>query len=203
VLGPPPRIVVFQYNPESITRSLSHQVAQGTDESGLEFDTLRVSGNPQETMDLQIELDAADQLERPRENAVTVELGLSPAISALELLMYPNSVEVIRRRLRLKAGEVQISSLEVPIALLIWGRSRVVPIRVSSLSITEQAFDLSLNPTRAEVSMSVEVLSYENMPFLSVGGIASLADHVRKETLSALNTVDNVGDFLGLLPSRP
>lgn len=197
---PRPHIVVFQYNPENVSRSLQPQSASGSDQTGLELDTLRVSGPPKETMELSIDLDAADQLEKPGDHPLTVAHGLGPALASLELLMYPKTADVIERRVRLAAGEVQVASLEVPIALLIWGTSRVIPVKFTSLSITEQAFDTNLNPIRAEASVSLDVLSYENLPLLSLGGIASIADHARKESLSLLNTVD-ASDYLGLLPS--
>ena len=198
LIAPPPRIVVFQYNPDDLTRSVEHRTAPTGNDSAIDFDTLRVTGAPKETIDVSVELDAADQLEE--DDPIAVASGLGSALAALELLMYPNSIEVMERRARLALGEVQVASFEVPLALLIWGTARVVPVRVRSLSITEKMFDQNLTPIVAEVTLGLDVLSYENLPWLSVGGVASLADHMRKEVLSALNTA-NAADYLGLLPS--
>lgn len=197
LVAPPPRIVVFQYNPANVSRSLEHQVVPSGDETGLEFDTLRVRGAPKETIDMTVELDATDQLEESDSTASSTGLGSS--IAALELLMYPNAADVVARRLRLALGEVQVSALEVPLALLIWGTARVVPVRVRSLSITEKAFDQDLNPIQAEATLGLDVLSYENLPWSSIGAVTSFADHMRKEALSVLNTA-NAADYLGLLP---
>src|SRR5215207_8048484 len=76
-----PTIIVFQYNPDEVSRSI-----QARGGGGGRGDASRVNGPPQETLTFTVEIDAADQLERPADNPVTVENGLHPAIAALERL---------------------------------------------------------------------------------------------------------------------
>jgi len=42
---------------------------------------------------------------------------------------------------------------------------RVVPVRVTEFSLTEEAFDPQLNPIRAKLSIGLRVLSVEDLPF--------------------------------------
>lgn len=157
------RVIVLQYNPDSLTRSFQLQAfASGTDAARSE--SLRLKAPPVETFKLDAELDATDQLEHPDQNAVTVEAGLFPELAALETLLYPTSTRLQTIASLSRGGTLEIAPEEAPLSLLVWSKQRVVPVRVTDLSITEEAFDPNLNPIRAKVSLGLRVLSIADVP---------------------------------------
>jgi hypothetical protein len=185
--GPPPKVIVFQYNPEQLSRSLATRAAprEPSNVGGAREDALRVLGPPVETMNLSVELDAADQLEEPQQNQSAVEHGLHPALATLELLLYPPTARVREvERLLAQEGQVQICPADLPLTLLVWGKSRVVPILLTSFSVTEQAFDQALNPIQARVDLGVRVLTYMEFQPASVGHDAYLSYQHEKEMLA-------------------
>ena len=104
------------------------------------------NGPPQETLTLSVEIDAADQLEKPNDNASVVENGLHPVIAAIERLVYPSYPLVVANEALALAGSAFILSETAPLTLLVWGRRRVLPVRVQSLAFKEEAFDRRLDP---------------------------------------------------------
>ncbi len=125
-------------------------------------EALRLRGAPMETIRVAIEIDATDQLERPEADAVS--LGIYPQLSALEMLVYPSSAEVLANTVALAAGTIEVVPPEAPLTLFAWGPSRVLPVRVNEFSIAEQSYDQQLNPIRASVSLGLRVLSYNDLP---------------------------------------
>jgi hypothetical protein len=199
-----PRVVVFQYNPESLTRTLRHRTPISSDEEGTSRaearEILQVTGPPRESIGLKVTLDAADQLEFPGANPDVVAAGLHPALATLELLMYPPSALVLSNFLRARLGSRSITAMDVPLSLLVWGPARVVPVAVESFSVTEEAFDQLLNPIRAEVDLDLKVLTYDDLEVGSLGHGASLVNHFSKEALSAIHQVKTAVEAVGLLP---
>jgi hypothetical protein len=180
-------VVVFQYNPDQLTRTI-HAQAAGNDAAHGE--ALRLKGPPQETIALNIEVDAADQLEAG--DALATRLGVSGALAALEMLLYPKSAQVIANQLLANLGVIEIVPPEAPLALLVWNIQRIVPIRLTELTITEEAFDPNLNPIRAHVSLSVRVLTYDDLGLLSVGGALFMAHQVAKEVVATIASTANL-----------
>jgi hypothetical protein len=191
-----PNVIVFQYNPDEVTRSLQ----AGQSGGGGRGDVNRVNGPPTETLSFSVEIDAADQLEKPGENAITVSNGLHPVIAALELLLYPSYPVVIANQVLALTGSAFILGEQAPLALLIWGPRRVLPVQVQSLSIKEEAFDQQLNPIRAKVDMSVKVLTYRDLDVTNPGYWVYLASFTQKEVMSALNTFGEKTGIQGILP---
>lgn len=181
-LRPASSVVVFQYNPETMSRTLTGRTTGGEAGSG----PLRLSGPPEETLKLTIEIDAADQLEAG--DPVTSALGITPALAALELLLYPPSALVIANEVLARAGVIEIIPPEAPLTLLVWGPRRIVPVRVTEFSITEEAFDPTLNPIRAKVDLGLRVVSYYDTGVASAAGALSLAAHIAREVAGAQNT---------------
>jgi hypothetical protein len=201
--GPPPRVVVFQYNADQVTRSLAHRAAppEPSNVGGAREDSFRVLGPPVETITLSVELDAADQLEEPTRNAEVALNGLHPALASLELLLYPSGAQVLLNRQLAQAGKVQICPADLPLTLLVWGRSRVVPVRLTSFSITEEAFDPRLNPIRAKVDLGMRVLTYMELRDDTLGFGAYIAYQTQKETLARLvRPGDTASAIRGLIP---
>jgi hypothetical protein len=178
-----PTVIIFQYNPEHLTRSLQARTATG----GGRGDSQRTDGPPDETITLSVEIDAADQLER--QDAVATSVGLHPVIAALELLMYPSFPMVVFNQVLADAGSVVILSEPAPMALFIWGPARVLPVRVASVSITEQAFDPLLNPILAKADLSLKVLTYRDLDLTNPGYWVYMAAFNQKEVMAAKNQV--------------
>ncbi len=201
--GPPPKVIVFQYNPEQLSRSLATRAAprEASNVGGAREDVLRVLGPPVETINLSVELDAADQLAEPQQNRPVVENGLHPVLATLELLLYPPTARVQEIDRLAQQGEVQICPADLPLTLLVWGKSRVVPVLLTSFSVTEQAFDQALNPIQAKVELGMRVLTYMEFQQTSVGFDAYLAYQRQKEALAGQYQSGSVESRMrGLLP---
>jgi hypothetical protein len=184
-------VIVFQYNPETLTRTLTPQTATSTNASTSE--ALRLKGPPQETIKLDIEIDATDQLERGDDNAL--QLGIHPTLAALEMLLYPKSVAMIANEALAAVGVIEIIPPEAPLTLFVWGVKRVLPVRLTDFSITEDAFDPNLNPIRAKVSLGMRVLNYQDLGLFSVGGAMFMTHQIAKEVMA---TIGGVGTIEGL-----
>lgn len=201
--GPPPKIIVFQYNPEHMTRSLAARAAprEPSNVGAAREDVLRVLGPPVETMSLSIELDAADQLAEPLQNPEVVENGLHPVLATLEMLLYPPTNEVQLLQTLASEGQVQVCPADLPLVLLIWGKSRVVPVMLTSFSISEEAFDPKLNPIQAKVDLGLRVLTYMELKSTSLGYGAYLGYQRQKEILAQLfQPGSDPSRLAGLLP---
>jgi hypothetical protein len=178
-------IIVFQYNPDTLTRTLTAQTTGG--EGGDRSEALRLKGAPTEEIRLDVELDATDQLEKA--DGLTVAMGIYPQLSALEMLIYPKSALVIANTVLLAAGSIEVIPAIAPLTLFIWGPQRVLPVRVSSFSITEEAHDTKLNPIRAKVSLGLRVLSYNDLSLTHPGYALFLAHQVVKELMATVGSV--------------
>ena len=176
------RVITLQYNPDSMSRTLQ---VQGVGDNGARSEALRLKGPAVETIKLEAELDAADQLEYPKQNPDTVQFGLHPQIAALESLLNPSVADLVAQNSLAQGGTLEIAASEAPLALLVWSAQRVVPVRVTEFSVTEEAFDPQLNPIRAKVSLGLRVLSVEDLPFSHKGSTVFLGYLQRKEQLSA------------------
>lgn len=155
------RVITLQYNPDSITRSLQ---VQGMGASGDRSEVLRLKGPPVETIKLEAEIDATDQLEFPDQNTVTTQSGVFAQLAALETMIYPTSAQLNANDALAQIGTLEIIPMETPLALFVWSQTRILPVRVTELSITEEAFDTALNPIRAKVSLGMRVLSVDDVP---------------------------------------
>lgn len=189
---PTPSVITFQYNPETLTRSLEAQTAGG--EGADRSEALRLKGAPVETIKLDVELDATDQLELGDPTASSS--GIYPQLSALEMLIYPTSAVVIANTILLALGTIEVLPPSGPFTLFVWGPKRVLPVRVQEFSITEEAYDTNLNPIRAKVSLGLRVLSYNDLPVTNPGYHLFLAHQVVKETLAKIGTVNSLGAVL-------
>src|SRR5688572_20500806 len=128
-------VVVFQYNPDTMTRRLEARAATGDGDRG---EVQRLSGPPKETITLSVEIDATDQLEQG--NPLATTMGIYPALSALEMMLYPKSPVVIANTVLSLIGTIEILPMEGPFILFVWGPQRVLPVRLTSISITEEAY---------------------------------------------------------------
>jgi hypothetical protein len=179
------RVIVLQYNPDTLSRSFQVQsVGAGGDRS----EALRLKGPPVETIKVEAEIDATDQVELPDEgrNRVATQFGISPQLAALETIIYPTSGRLQANNSLAQAGTLEIAPMESPLTLFVWGKTRIVPVRVTELSITEEAFDTALNPMRAKVSLGLRVLSVDDLSFNHKGGNLFMTYLRQKEQLAAM-----------------
>src|SRR6185295_5004628 len=178
------RIIVLQYNPDTLTRSFQIQAVgqDGADRS----EALRIKAPPVETLKLEAEIDVTDQLELPDQgqNSVATELGLHPQLAALETIIYPPSERLLENNRLAKAGTLEIAPVESPLTLFVWSKTRIVPVRLTELSVTEEAFDPALNPIRAKVSLGMRVLSVHDLGFDHKGGDLYMGYQKEKERLA-------------------
>jgi hypothetical protein len=178
--GAPRRIIALQYNPDTVTRSF--QIKGTGAEGGDRSEALRLKGPAAETIKLECELDAADQLEVADRTAADV--GIHPELAQLELLVHPTTRQLRANAARASRGELEVIPIETPLTLFVWSKSRVVPVRVTEFSITEEAFDPDLNPIRARVSLGLRVLSTDDFGFAHSGGNLFLSDLASRERLA-------------------
>jgi hypothetical protein len=187
-------VVVFQYNPDTLQRTLQPQVAGGG-EGDDKSEALRLKGPPAETIKVDIELDAADGLASG--DGTAQSMGIYPQLSALEMLIYPKSSLVIANTVLLAVGTIEIIPPSAPLTIFVWGAKRAVPVKVSEFSITEEAYDAALNPIRAKVSLGLRVLSYADLPLTNPGYGLFLAHQVMKEAMAVVGSANGLGDVIG------
>ncbi len=180
-------IIIFQYNPEKLTRTVT---AQTSGQDGDQNEALRFKGPAKENISAVIEIDATDQLETG--DPLAGELGIHPTLASLEMLLYPKTAIVIANEVLKAAGVIEIIPAEAPLTLFIWGIKRVLPVRVTSFTITEEAFDRNLNPIQAKVTLNMDVLTYQDLGLLSVGGAIHMVHTVIKEVMATIGGVSTI-----------
>jgi hypothetical protein len=177
--GIPLNTIHLQYNPESIKRNLQPQsVGDQPDRT----EVLRLKGPPIETISCEVEIDATDQL--AASDPTTLSLGIQPQLATLELLVYPSSGILIANEVLSLVGTIEILPMSSNLSIFVWGSNRVTPVRLTSIEITEEAFDPKLNPIRAKISLSMRVLNVNDVGFLTPAGAFYMAYQMNKEALS-------------------
>src|SRR5688572_3182542 len=174
------RVIALQYNPDTLTRTL--QPKSAGNESPDRTEALRLKGPAVETFKLEVEIDAADMLERGDNSAADV--GIQPSLTVLEALISPTSAQLNELNRLAKSGTLEIAPVMAPLTLFVWSKNRVAPVRITEFSVTEEAFDPSLNPIRAKVSLGLRVLSTDDLGFTHKGGTMFLSYLRVRETLA-------------------
>ena len=177
-------VIALQYNPDSLSRTLQIQAVPGG-QDGVRVNALRLRGPAVETLKLDAELDATDQLEFPKQNGTAVQFGLLPQLAQLEMLVNPTVEALEADDSMANAGTLEIIPLEQPLTLFVWSRNRVMPVRLTEFSITEEAFDPNLNPIRAKVSLGLRVLNVDDLGFSHPGGRMFMTYLSNKEQLAS------------------
>lgn len=178
------RTIALQYNPDTLTRSYQVQGAGG-EGGGERAQPFRLKGPAIESIKVEAEIDATDQLQFPDQNPNAVAHGIAPQLAALEALVNPSSEELLALDALASSGTLEIVPPDAPLVVFVWSRNRVQPVRVTDLSITEEAFDPALNPIRAKVSLGLRVMSTDDLGYAHRGG-ALFINHLRaREALAA------------------
>ncbi|QDT90455.1 hypothetical protein [Gimesia algae] len=185
----PGGIIALQYNPDSISRTLQATAVGGDGQDRSE--AMRLKGPPVETIKLEAEIDATDQLDK--NNSVVIQHGIQPQLAVLEMLVYPSSRQIEATRQKAASGILEILPMQAPLPLFIWSKARIIPVRVTDFSVTEEAFDIELNPIRATVSLGLRVLNMNDLGSDHPGSDLFSRYHREKESLAKMNTNFNYG----------
>lgn len=188
------RVITLQYNPDSVSRTLQMQSAG---EGGDQSEALRLKGPPVETIKIEAEWDLTDQLEKAEPDSQAAQVGLQPQLADLETLVYPTAAQLDANNALAQGGTLEIVPMEAPLTLFVWSRHRILPVRITELSITEEAFDPALNPIRAKVSLGFRVLSVTDLGFSHKGGNLYMVYQRQKERFAAMSA-DGTLNALGL-----
>lgn len=186
-LNPVASLVAFQINPETLTRTIKPNT---TSAQGDRADALRLKGPPEETMSVEVWFDATDGLETGSPTAASV--GVYPQIAALEMLIYPKSALVIANEVLSALGVIEVIPPEAPLTVFVWGAKRALPVRVTSITVSEEAFDPNLNPILAKATIQLTVLTYRDLGLPSVGGAMYMANQLIKEALATVNGIETL-----------
>lgn len=184
------RIIALQYNPDALSRTF--QVQSVTGEAGDRLDVLRLKGPPIETIKLEAELDATDPAQEP---PTPLADGLEPQLAALETILYPDSGTLQTNATLAQAGTLELTPQQTPLVLFVWSKSRIVPVRITELAVQEDAFDVNLNPLRAKVSLTLRVLSVNDLPIDHRGTSLYLAYQQTKERFAAVAPQGTLADL--------
>ena len=184
------RIITLQYNPDTLTRTLQ---AQSLHDANNRSQPLRLTGPPVETIKLDAEIDATDQMQNG--DSVTAQSGIHPQLAALETIIYPASTQLISNNSQASSGTLEIVPMETPLTLFVWNKNRIIPVRITDFSVTEEAFDANLNPIRAKVSMGLRVLSVDDLGFDHKGSSLYLSYQQNKEKLAGMARAGSLSDL--------
>lgn len=186
-------VISLQYNPDSLSRTLQPQGYGG--ENAERGEAFRFKGPAVETLTLEAEIDAADQLEFPDQHQAVVEHGVQPQIAALEAMINPSSEQLSSNNQLANAGTLEIVPMESAMALFIWSINRIVPVQVTQFTVTEEAFDTRLNPIRAKVNLGFKVLSVDDLGFEHKGGSLFMSYLQNKEQLASRAAGSTLSSF--------
>ncbi len=208
LLGPLPNVVLFQFNPEEMTRSLEIP-ERPTGTSARETSQAGVS--PVESISFRAYFSAADHL---KDNKVLARMfGVGPQLSALEKMVHPSAklagllgqaIDAIGEALG-SAGEEEPPSQPIPREkypkiLFIWGITRVLPVIITSMSIAEKKYDYLLNPVEAEVDLTLAVTPVDPCSDDAVARGAYEYSQIAKEVQAAANLVNTAEQIVELIP---
>jgi hypothetical protein len=219
-LGPVPNIIVFQFNPETLSRGFEawtpEQSQDGEGEAVERSAATARPGDPTESISLSLILDASDALNEAESHPIDVFAGVSTRLSALELLTFPQNDSLLGELLSAASsalgGSVSFSVAEArrgsaPVTLFVWGPGRIVPVTVTSFEVEEQQFLPSLYPHRAKVSLGMRVLKpaeLEDHPNEIARKLAQVSygfTKKQREVWGASNLANTVESIMAMLPS--
>ena len=187
------KIVALQYNPDSVTRHVTAKTVGA--ESGDRSQALRMKAPATETIRVEAALDATDQLEHPDQFRDAAQVGIHPQLAVLEAILSPSSAQLSAANSLASSGTLEVIPMQAPLTVFVWSANRIVPVRITELGITEEAFDPNLNPIRAKVDISMRVLTVDDLGFDNRGGTLFLAQLRRREALAARSPAASLSAF--------
>ena len=215
LLVPIPNIIIFQYNPESMSRTLTPWApptqSQDVDDPKV-VAALAQPFDPEETFDVTLELDAADALEAPDSHPIATIAGVADRIAALEMLLYPPGDSALGGLLSAVGSALGVTTTvdvvprkTVPVILFFWGPGRIVPVRITSFSVDEQAYSPTLYPIRAKVTLGLKILDAasfgdDDSATVRIAKACYTFTRAQKEALALANVANSVESIMGMLP---
>ena len=220
-LGPLPNVVVFQFNPEQLARTITIPQRSGAASAASRTSERRqAEAPPLESFTVTAHFSAADDLGKGGAAAAIPRVfGISPQLAALEKMVYPSNIlggllgeaiDAIGDVLgggdapeRLGGGDAperRIPREQLPRILLIWGLTRILPVTIESMTITEQRYDFLLNPVQAQVEIGLEVISDMSSGSDDIGEGALAYTQTVKEAQASLNLVKAVELVVDIIP---
>ncbi|MDQ0464405.1 hypothetical protein QO010_002186 [Caulobacter ginsengisoli] len=214
---PTPNIIIFQFNPEGMTNSWAAAggAAAGKSGAGSSGDPMAAAGNPVQSFSLDLAMSATDMIaDGGVGGGLATVSGIYTRIAALEMLMFPvdtggggllGSVSAAFGG-GAPAPKTKIPKGKVPMVLFVWGPGRIVPVRVTSLSIKETLYDpILLNPTQATATVGLQVLTPEVLAnttgiLKDVSVAAWNINHALRQALAIANLANAVESSIGMLP---
>lgn len=150
------RSLAFQYNPETLRRTIEPNVVGGR--PGSRSRAVRFAGAPVETITIDCRFSAIDAID-----AGDVGSGIAPQLAALAVLVYPKSKDVLQAQSMLDAGTVEVVPALADQLLFVWGGTRVIPVQLMSAAIVEELYDSDLVPVLATVTLTLRAMSYSDV----------------------------------------
>lgn len=222
-LMPLPNVIIFQFNPETMTHTWTP--AQTVGGQGPEANPLAVKGTPGKSFSFSLAMDANDMIAdgSPVAGGIAAASGIYTRIAALEMLLYPTGGSAgggLLGQVSLSAGGGSLSlgggasarvkrdvpTAQLPTVLFVWGPGRILPVKITSLTITEKLYDpVLLNPIHADAQVGLQVLTPEELKFVSgpLAGVANVAytySQDLRQALAMANLANAVKSAIGMLP---
>jgi hypothetical protein len=216
---PIPNVIIFQYNPETMTHTWTPATTNpGT--PGSTSNPLAITGDPQESFSFTLAMDSNDMIADgdALETGLATLSGVYSRIAALEMLLFPTAppggglIGSVTAALGIGGASAspdptrQVPAAQLPTVLFIWGPGRIVPVRVTTLTITEKLYDATLlNPTHVEAQVGLRVLTKEELAYVDgpLGSLAKIANTYSqglREALALANLANAVESIIGMLP---
>jgi len=215
-MGPIPNIVAFQFNPETISRTFHFPPADdsATPEHAGQEEQHQTSSPPTETFTITAYFSAADDLGgNAAQQVIPRMFGVGPQLAALEKMVYPEggiisdmigaAVDVIGDALNpgsKRPPSIPVPRQETPRILFIWGPSRVLPVKITSMTMDEEKYDPLLNPVQAKVTIGLTVLSFPEKSEDMVGVGALHYTQTVKDAQAVLNLTKAAEAAIDMVP---
>lgn len=214
---PVPNLILFQYNPETMTHTWTPAKSGGSNTPGQSpSNPLAITGPPEEQFSFNLAMDSNDTIADG--SAVTAGLaqvsGVYPRLAALEMLLFPTAppggglIGSVSSALGITSSPpaTAVPAAQLPTVLFVWGPGRIAPVRVTTLTITEKLYDGTLlNPIHAEAQIGLKVLTPQELQYVSgpLGTLANAASTYTtglREALAIANLANSVESIVGMLP---
>jgi hypothetical protein len=208
LIGPIPNVVIFQFNPEALSRSF---VVPPRPNAANDREQSQAGETVFEKISLRAHFSAADALEEDKFLART--FGIGPQLAALEKMVIPGgkiagligaALDAVGDALGLGGGEdpptQPIPRQAFPRILFIWGLTRIQPVKIESMRINEVEYDNLLNPIRAEVDIEVSVIKVDDCSDDWLAQGAQTYTELAKEAQAIANLANTAEQIVELIP---
>jgi len=214
-LIPIPNVIIFQYNPESMSHAWTQPEAPKAGPNQTTTNPLAVEGNPGESFSFTLSLDASDSIaDGGASGALATISGVASRLAALEMLLFPSAdtegglLGTVTAALGGGGGgglKRKVPASTINTVLFVWGPGRIVPVRVTALTVTERLYDTLLNPVKADVQITLRVLTDEELKhntdtLKDLAKAANAYSHGLRQALAVANLVNSADSVLGMLP---